>query len=313
MKKQPDKPRSRIIRNLLAVLLLAVFVFVAVKNWASLRAGWEVLRAVPGWWFFVGACLYAMTQFFGATSYYFLALRKVAWRELYVVEWASAGINRLLPAGAGSMGVHGLYLLKRKHSVAEAVAVVAMNNIVSISTHLFMLLLVFLFVPQDFTTQQLALPSNTPYIILGLLLALALLFGIAKIRRIVRRFMSELWSSFRKYERRKVALLKSAASVICITLTNVLLLFSAIGAVGQSLPFITVFVVFSVGVAFGALFPTPGGLGGVEAGLVAGLIGFGVEPALAIAVAILFRFATFWMPLVVGNIIFLLVRNKNLF
>ena len=313
MKKQPKKSRSRLIRNLLAIFLLALFVFVAVKNRASLQDGWEVIKTVPAWWFFAGVCLYAMTQFFGATSYYFLALRTVAWRELYIVEWASAGINRLLPAGAGSMGVHGLYLLKRKHSVAEAVAVVAMNNIMSISTHLLLLMLVFLFVPQDFTAQQLALPTNTPYVILGLFLAISSLFGITKIRRIVQRFVSELWSSFRKYERRKLALLKSAASVICITLTNVLLLFSAIGAVGQSLPFITVFVVFSVGVAFGALFPTPGGLGGVEAGLVAGLIGFGVEPALAIAVAILFRFATFWMPLVVGNIIFLLVRNKNLF
>ena len=84
-------------------------------------------------------------------------------------------------------------------------------------------------------------------------------------------------------------------------------------AVGLQIDLIAAFLIFSIGTAFGALFPTPGGLGGVEAGLVGALILFDAPSASAIAVAILFRFVTFWMPLVVGNVVFLAVRNKNYF
>ena len=101
-----------------------------------MKAGFTVLESVSIWWILFGFLLYACTQLFGATSYFSLAIKKVSWRELYIVEWASAGINRLLPAGAGSMGIHGLYLLKRKHSVAESVAVVGVNNVLSIVSHL---------------------------------------------------------------------------------------------------------------------------------------------------------------------------------
>ena len=43
--------------------------------------------------------------------------------------------------------------------------------------------------------------------------------------------------------------------------------------------------------------PTPGGVGVIEAALVAVLTGVGVESAQAISVVVLFRLITYWLPI----------------
>ena len=57
---------------------------------------------------------------------------------------------------------------------------------------------------------------------------------------------------------------------------------------------------------------SPGGLGGVEAGLVAGLIVFNVPAAMALASAVTFRLATFWWPILIGTCGFVVARQKKL-
>lgn len=42
--------------------------------------------------------------------------------------------------------------------------------------------------------------------------------------------------------------------------------------------------------------PTPGGIGAVEAALVAALTSTGVEPATALGAVLVFRLVTFWAP-----------------
>lgn len=313
MNKSKNSKRVKLIRNFISLALVGLFGIIVAVNWQQMRSGFAVLESVSVWWLVLGIFLYALTQLFGATSYFSLALRKVSWRDLYIVEWASAGINRLLPAGAGSMGIHGLYLLKRKHSVAETVAVVALNNILSITTHFVLLALVFLLVPHHIKTQSFALPRDTQYFVFAAVLLVGLFLGIPTIRKVFRKFVSDVSDAFKKYRAKKKAVLASTLAVLCLTATNTVLLWSMMTAVGLELGVIVAFIVFSIGVAFGALFPTPGGLGGVEAGLVAALMLFTVPSATAIAVAILFRFVTFWVPLVLGNIVFLTVRNKNYF
>ena len=311
--KTKKSSRTTLWRNAISVVLVGLFCVIVAKNWQQMKAGFTVLESVSIWWILFGFVLYACTQLFGATSYFSLAIKKVSWRELYIVEWASAGINRLLPAGAGSMGIHGLYLLKRKHSVAESVAVVGINNVLSIVSHLILLSLVLLLSSNQFIDQNIELPTTAIYYVLIVVFLFIVLLGFSKIRRVVSTFFKDLLSTLKTYKSRPTALIKSVVAVLGITFTNTILLLSMMHAVGLQIDLIAAFLIVSIGTAFGALFPTPGGLGGVEAGLVGALILFDAPSASAIAVAILFRFVTFWMPLVVGNVVFLAVRNKNYF
>ena len=46
--------------------------------------------------------------------------------------------------------------------------------------------------------------------------------------------------------------------------------------------------------------PTPGGLGAIEAALVAGLTGVGMDPAIAVAAVLSYRLVTYWLPILPG-------------
>jgi glycosyltransferase 2 family protein len=59
-------------------------------------------------------------------------------------------------------------------------------------------------------------------------------------------------------------------------------------------------VVYLTGSALGSIVPTPGGLGAVEAALTAGLRAAGVAGTIAVSAVLLFRLATFWLPVPAG-------------
>ena len=59
-------------------------------------------------------------------------------------------------------------------------------------------------------------------------------------------------------------------------------------------------LVYLTGSAIGAVVPTPGGMGAVEAALTAGLTAAGCRGAVAVSAVLLFRLLTFWLPVPFG-------------
>jgi glycosyltransferase 2 family protein len=58
-----------------------------------------------------------------------------------------------------------------------------------------------------------------------------------------------------------------------------------------------------------AVAPTPGGLGAVEAALIAGLAGAGMSSGLAVSTVLLFRLVTYWLPVAPGWVSLRLLRR----
>jgi uncharacterized membrane protein YbhN (UPF0104 family) len=81
--------------------------------------------------------------------------------------------------------------------------------------------------------------------------------------------------------------------------------FAAFGAP----PAVAVLVVaYFVGTLANTL-PLPGGVGGVEGGMVGALIAFGVEPELALVAVLSYRGFAFWLPIVPGVVAYLTLRR----
>jgi uncharacterized protein (TIRG00374 family) len=59
----------------------------------------------------------------------------------------------------------------------------------------------------------------------------------------------------------------------------------------------------------GNLLPMPGGVGGVEGGMIAALVAFGVSGGLAVVAVLVYRAFTFWLPLLPGVIAFFRLRK----
>ena len=98
-----------------------------------------------------------------------------------------------------------------------------------------------------------------------------------------------------------------------ITVFNVLALTAALEAFHSPLPILEVTAVYLGSAAIASAAPTPGGLGAMEAALVAGLTGLGAPSGPAIAGVLGYRLVTFWLPILPGWLVFRrLVRERLL-
>jgi uncharacterized membrane protein YbhN (UPF0104 family) len=89
---------------------------------------------------------------------------------------------------------------------------------------------------------------------------------------------------------------------------NVAILWASFKAFGQAPPFAVVTQAYFVGL-LANLLPLPGGIGGVDAGMVGALIAFDVDPGLAVVAVLVYRGFAFWMPTLPGAIAYLQLRR----
>jgi uncharacterized protein (TIRG00374 family) len=90
---------------------------------------------------------------------------------------------------------------------------------------------------------------------------------------------------------------------------QIAVLWAAFRAFGDAPPIAVLVQAFFVGM-LGNLLPIPGGVGGVEGGLIGAFAAFGVDAGLAVVAVLVFRAFTFWLPLVPGVIAFVRLRGR---
>jgi uncharacterized membrane protein YbhN (UPF0104 family) len=86
-------------------------------------------------------------------------------------------------------------------------------------------------------------------------------------------------------------------------------LWAAFRAFGDAPPLAVLIQAFFVGM-LGNLLPIPGGVGGVEGGMIGAFAAFGVDAGLAVVAVLVFRAMTFWLPLLPGVIAFFKLRAR---
>jgi uncharacterized protein (TIRG00374 family) len=89
---------------------------------------------------------------------------------------------------------------------------------------------------------------------------------------------------------------------------QVAVLWAAFRAFGEAPPLAVITQAFFVGM-FGNLLPMPGGVGGVEGGMIAAFVAFGVDGGLAVVAVLVYRAFTFWLPLIPGVIAYFQLRK----
>ena len=87
-----------------------------------------------------------------------------------------------------------------------------------------------------------------------------------------------------------------------------LVLWATYHAFGVSPPLTVILMGYLIGQLGGAL-PLPGGIGGIDLGLIGTLIVYGAPAAATAAAVLAYRIILFWLPLVVGGISFALLRR----
>lgn len=290
-------------RQQLLVLLMAGIVFyIVIPQLGNFRHSLVLVTKAQLNLLVISLACTGLSYVAAAGTYCLLAVHRLRYLRTLVIQFAGMFVNRLLPAGIGSISVNYLNLRQSGHTTTQAASVVAANNGLGIVGNL--LLLVGLWLPfhSQLPGLQLGQAGNFVLFVASVIVVALILWVVfyqryrAQLLRNVQSFGRQLLT----YRHRPKRLLAGLCCSIGLTLSNVLSLWFCVLAMHISLPFIAVLIIFSFGMALGAATPTPGGLGGVEAGLVAGLVAYNVDSAAALAAVLVYRLISYWLPLAAG-------------
>jgi uncharacterized membrane protein YbhN (UPF0104 family) len=89
---------------------------------------------------------------------------------------------------------------------------------------------------------------------------------------------------------------------------DISVLWAMFHAFGSSPPFTVIWMAYFIG-TLGNLLPLPGGLGGVEGGMIGAFVAFGVQLDLAVVAVLAYRAISFWLPTFPGIVAYFQLRR----
>ena len=228
---------------------------------------------------------------------------RLSFVRTYLTQLAVAFSGLVAPSAIGNIALNMRYLQRAGVEPAVAGGSVGLAQLAQFSSYFVLLLLSSVLAG---TGQQ---ASFTPPLaaVIGLIVAVALLLValavpagrrlvIGRFLPVVRRVVPRVVAIFQ--DPRKVVTLFAGA--LLLDMSFVAALTSATRAFGATPSIPSVAVVYFAGAIIGSAVPTPGGLGGVEAALSAGLVAVGLDASVAVSSVVLFRLCTYWIPIPFG-------------
>ena len=290
------------LRTLVTMVAGAAAVYLLAGELARASLG-STLREVNWQWGIVALALSAST-YVGATISLsgFVADRLSFFRTL-LVQVAGSFVTLVTPAAVGGAALNIRYLQRRKIPAAVAAASVGVAQVVAFVLHI-VLIVIFATIAGSSAGEHIQPPRWAWFVLAGLVVLALAVFAIPAGRRELRARLSPMLGQVLPrlldvaQQPRKLAL--GIGGALLLSLSYILCLAACVAAFGRSVPLASIAVVYLTGSAIGSILPTPGGLGGVEAALTAGLTAAGLPGAVAVSAVLLFRLLTFWLPVPFG-------------
>jgi len=231
--------------------------------------------------------------------------RRVPFWPTVVAQFASSFVNRVSPGNVGGMALNTRFLQKCGVDTTSGAAAVGVNSFVGALVHLVMIVIFFAWARRGLNG-VFKLPSSTTLLVIASVILAVV--GLVLATRPGRRFASgKLIPGLRSAAISLWQVAKSPSKMIMlvggsalITLTYIFGLVFSIDAFGGGPGIAVVGAVYLAAAGVAAAAPTPGGLGPFEVTTIAGLAGAGMSTGTAFAAVILYRLATYWLPVVPG-------------
>ena len=289
-------------RTLLTMVAGAAAVYLLAGELARASLS-STLREANWHWGIVALALSAST-YVGATISLsgFVAGRLRFFRTL-LVQVAGSFITLVTPAAVGGAALNIRYLQRKKIPSAVAAASVGVAQVVAFVLHI-VLIVIFAAIAGSSAKEHIQPPRWAWFVLAGLVVLVLAVLAVPAGRRALRARVSPTLGQVLPrllevaQQPRKLAL--GIGGALLLSLSYILCLAACVVAFGGSVPLASIAVVYLTGSAIGSILPTPGGLGGVEAALTAGLTAAGLPGAVAVSAVLLFRLLTFWLPVPFG-------------
>nr|WP_232291632.1 lysylphosphatidylglycerol synthase transmembrane domain-containing protein [Frankia sp. QA3] len=304
----PARSRRRPVVCAIVVAALLVVLAVRFRGDAVSR-----LSGVPApRWHWLAACACCTALFYVANG---LSMRaasglRVELRTVTGVQVAAAATNRIIPAGLGAIAIHLRFLEKRGMTRPAALAAIASIKAAGAITHLAGIVIVAGTLSGSGIGEAVVSPVRstldgigTGPVLVGCVVVCALVTGTvahprvrAMARPAVRAFRAHVSVLAHSPGRTTVLLLSQAGT----RLFQILALACTVWAFGASMSVMSVATVYLVGSMVAGAAPTAGGVGALEPALAFGLAAAGGDAAAMLAVVLVYRVISFWLPIVPG-------------
>jgi uncharacterized membrane protein YbhN (UPF0104 family) len=283
----------------LTLTIVVVGVVVTTINFEQITTA---VRTANPWWVAVSFALGAITWLGAALTFVAFSPAPIPlWRAVQT-QMAGSFVALAAPAGIGPAALNLRMLTRRGVAMPMAVATVALVQVSQ-----FVVTVLLLVVLSVFSGKGGLIELPSPAVLLaigGVALAVVATLLVPGVRRWawskLRPILQQVWPRLSQMLGQPARLALGLGGNVVMTLGYVLAFDAALAAFGHSLDLVDVAVVYLVGNALGALIPTPGGLGGVEGALTAGLTAAGIPAPIALSVTLLFRLVTYWGRVPVG-------------
>jgi glycosyltransferase 2 family protein len=231
------------------------------------------------------------------------------------VQLSTAFVGVALPPTVGHVAVNARYLHGQDVDDGSIAAAVTLSQVVNIVTTVLLLIIFALLTGSGLSRFKIAPGSH---VLIGLVVIAAVIVILVSVPQTRVRLTEIVWPHLRSVGPRladaishPLRLALSAGANLLLTAAYLVAFMAALRAVGAHPALLPAAVVYLAGNAVGSAAPTPGGIGGVEAVLAAGLTAIGVPAHEALPGVLLFRVATFWLPIPAGWVAYVILRRRH--
>jgi putative heme transporter len=316
--------RSQVVRGGLGLVIVGAAFIWALPAFASYRQVWSHLgRLGPG--AISALCLVGLANILSPSANQCAALPGLRFRDAVAADWTTSAITNTIPGGS-ALAIAQTWSMYRSYGIASrdtarcVVVTGAWDTIVKLGSPLIAVIWLSTERPVDASLiQAAALGAVLFAVVIGL--GAVLLAGPSLARRLGHLLNRVRWLGARWPERLHELRTGTAGLLATrwrsLTLWTVaghanlylllVLCLRAVGVASSQLSLAAILAAFAFGRLVTALPLSPGGLGVMEVGLTGALatVGPGADPAAVVAAVLLFRFATFFVPIPLGALCWL--------
>jgi len=233
----------------------------------------------------------------------------------FFVQLATSFVGLAMPPTVGHVAVNARYLRRQGVDDASTAAAIAVSQVVNVVTTIPLLVVLGLLTGAGVSRFHLSLSPTVLGVLGGVAVVVVLLAAVPRSRALVvgwlRPRLAELWPRLLDAVSKPLRMLAGIGGNLLLTFSYVLALIASLQAVGAHPAILATAAVFLAGNTVGSAAPTPGGLGAVEAVLSAGLTATGIPAHEAVPGVLIFRVATFWLPIPAGWISYELLQRSG--
>jgi uncharacterized membrane protein YbhN (UPF0104 family) len=260
---------------------------------SAARWGWVPLVLVAS----------AATYVAAAVSLSGFVMEKLSFLRTLLAQLAGSFAGFITPPSVGGMAINVRYLRMSGLPSSGAATSVAVSQVVNAVLHA-VLLIVFTAATGAASHPNLPIPSWVFIAVGGLAVLVGVLLAVPASRRwVLARTLPPIREALPRLldlVSNPMKLTEALGGSLLLNAGYIAALWFSVRAFAGDPTLTAVAVVYLAGAAVASVAPTPGGLGAVEVALSTGLTAAGMPGASAVSAVLLFRIATYWLPVPAG-------------